>query len=101
VKVLGESHTVERLHAGAVTDAALAALDMPESYTLFHLRDIVDSKESASIFSARHSTLGNTAVKVIRTKDFRQKSSIPIVARNWKNEEQLLRTVKHVRSKIP
>ncbi|EEU34288.1 uncharacterized protein NECHADRAFT_85599 [Fusarium vanettenii 77-13-4] len=69
--------------------------DMPESYSLLHMRDIVSTKGFASVFSARHGVFGNTAVKVIRTKQASQYSYIPTMAQNWKHEEQILRKVKH------
>ncbi|KAJ4327129.1 hypothetical protein N0V84_002391 [Fusarium piperis] len=69
---------------------------MPESYSLLHMRDIASSKGFASVFSARHNLFGDTAVKVIRTKQASQYSYIPTMAQNWKHEEQILRKVKHV-----
>ncbi|RSL68348.1 hypothetical protein CEP54_002888 [Fusarium duplospermum] len=69
--------------------------DMPESYSLLHMRDIASTKGFASVFSARHGVFGDTAVKVIRTKQASQYSYIPTMAQNWKHEEQILRKVKH------
>ncbi|KAL2671307.1 hypothetical protein Neosp_013887 [[Neocosmospora] mangrovei] len=71
------------------------AQNMPESYSLLHLRDIASTKGFASVFSARHDVFGDTAVKVIRTKQASQFSYIPTMAQNWKHEEQILRKVKH------
>jgi hypothetical protein len=70
--------------------------DMPESYSLLHMRDIASSKGFASVFSARHNVFGDTAVKVIRTKQASQYSYIPTMAQNWKHEEQILRKIEHV-----
>ncbi|RSM02852.1 hypothetical protein CEP52_007757 [Fusarium oligoseptatum] len=69
--------------------------DMPEAYSLLHMRDIASTKGFASVFSARHDVFGDTAVKVIRTKETSQFSYIPTMAQNWKHEEQILRKVKH------
>jgi hypothetical protein len=69
---------------------------MLESYSLLHMRDIASTKGFASVFSARHGVFGDTAVKVIRTKQASQYSYIPTMAQNWKHEEQILRKVKHV-----
>ncbi|RSL69826.1 hypothetical protein CEP51_012297 [Fusarium floridanum] len=74
---------------------ALSAQEMPESYSLLHMRDIASSKGFASVFSARHDVFGDTAVKVIRTKQASQYSYIPTMAQNWKHEEQILRKVRH------
>ncbi|KAI8656496.1 Protein kinase domain-containing protein [Fusarium sp. Ph1] len=68
---------------------------MPESYSLLHMRDIASTKGFASVFRARHGVFGDTAVKVIRTKQASQYSYIPTMAQNWKHEEQILRKVKH------
>ncbi|KAH7244802.1 kinase-like domain-containing protein [Fusarium solani] len=68
---------------------------MLESYSLLHMRDIASTKGFASVFSARHGVFGDTAVKVIRTKQASQYSYIPTMAQNWKHEEQILRKVKH------
>ncbi|CVL08122.1 uncharacterized protein FMAN_14214 [Fusarium mangiferae] len=71
------------------------ALNGSDSYSLRHTRDLAAHKGFASVFSARHAVFGNIVVKVIRTKQVPQHSYIPIIARNWKNEEQLLRRVSH------
>ncbi|KAJ4182198.1 hypothetical protein NW755_010581 [Fusarium falciforme] len=71
------------------------AQNMPESYSLLHMRDIASTKGFASVFSARHGVFGDTAVKVIRTKQASQYSYIPTMAQNWKHEEQILRKVTH------
>ncbi|UPL02657.1 hypothetical protein LCI18_013591 [Fusarium solani-melongenae] len=71
------------------------AQDMPESYSLLHMRDIASTKGFASVFSARHNVFGDTAVKVIRTRQPSQYSYIPTMAQNWKHEEQILRKVTH------
>lgn len=75
--------------------------DVPESYSLLHMRDIASTKGFASVFSARHNVFGDTAVKVIRTKQASQYSYIPTMAQNWKHEEQILRKVKHVSDSCP
>lgn len=78
------------------TAIASPVQDMPESYSLLHMRDIASSKGFASVFSARHNVFGDTAVKVIRTKQASQYSYIPTMAQNWKHEEQILRKIEHV-----
>lgn len=80
---------------------ASGAQNMPESYSLLHMRDIASTKGFASVFSARHTVFGSTAVKVIRTKQASQYSYIPTMAQNWKHEEQILRKIKHVSESRP
>ncbi|QUC20997.1 uncharacterized protein UV8b_05238 [Ustilaginoidea virens] len=65
-----------------------------ENYYIANLRNIARrSNEISAVFRARHSLFGDAVVKVV-TK-LTEPSSIPRIARNWVNEERVIRTVDH------
>lgn len=86
-KVSIEAHRVE-------SDTAAIRRETTENYSIVNLRTISRSNGIASVFRAKHSSFGDTVVKVV-TK-LSEPSLIPRIARDWLNEVRCMCTLDHV-----
>ncbi|KAG5752072.1 hypothetical protein H9Q69_014163 [Fusarium xylarioides] len=65
------------------------------AYSILHLRQIVGSRALSSVFKATHGDLGQVVVKVIQNRHSRSELRVPRIAREWVQEQSVLRQLKH------